>query len=77
MGAPASLTFDALPGVQLSGVVARIKPIGAQKQGDMTYTVVVRPDRHEDRLLWNMTATVPGATWNRTLHCIDSKPTGA
>jgi len=57
-GAPASLTFDALPGVQLAGKVIQIKPIGAEKQGDMTYTVVIRPDKHEDRLHWNMTATV-------------------
>jgi HlyD family secretion protein len=56
-GTPASLTFDALPGVQLAGKVAQIKAIGAEKQGDMTYTVVIRPDKHEDRLHWNMTAT--------------------
>ena len=47
-GAPVSLTFDALPGVQLSGKVVQIKPIGAEKQGDMTYTVVIRPDKHEE-----------------------------
>ncbi len=57
VGAPVSLTFDALSGVQLAGRVLKIKPIGAEKQGDMTYTVVIRPDKHEDRLHWNMTAT--------------------
>ena len=57
-GTPASVTFDALPGVELAGKVVQIKPIGAKKQGDMTYTVVIRPDQHEDRLYWNMTATV-------------------
>ena len=57
VGAPASLTFDALPGVELTGKVVQIKPIGAEKQGDMTYTVVIQPDKHEDRLHWNMTAT--------------------
>ena len=57
VGAPVSLTFDALPGVQLGGKVVQIKPIGAEKQGDMTYTVVIQPDKHEDRLHWNMTAT--------------------
>ena len=56
-GAPVSLTFDALPGVQLGGKVVKIKPIGAEKQGDMTYTVVIQPDKHLDRLHWNMTAT--------------------
>ena len=56
-GAPVTLEFDALPGVTLTGKVIKIKPIGAKKQGEMTYTVVVRPDTHEDRLRWNMTAT--------------------
>ena len=58
VGTPASIAFDALPGVELAGKLVQIKPIGAKKQGDMTYTVVIRPDRHEDRLYWNMTATV-------------------
>jgi hypothetical protein len=44
--------------IALAGKVVQIKPIGAKKQGDMTYTVVIRPDQHEDRLYWNMTATV-------------------
>ena len=56
-GARATLTFDALPGVHLTGKVVRIKPIGEKKQGEMTYTVVIQPDNHEERLRWNMTAT--------------------
>jgi multidrug resistance efflux pump len=57
VGAPASLTFDALPGVKLAGKVVQVKPVGAKKQGQMTYTVVIRPDQHEAQLHWNMTAT--------------------
>ncbi len=57
-GAPVNLEFDALPGVTLTGKVVRIKPMGAKKQGEMTYTVVVQPDNYEERLRWNMTATV-------------------
>jgi len=57
VGAPVTLTFDALPEVKLTGKVVRIKPIGEKKQGEMTYTVVIQPDSREDRLRWNMTAT--------------------
>ncbi len=55
-GAPVQLTFDALPGVTLPGRVVQIKPIGVNKQGDITYTVVIAPDRWDERLRWNMTA---------------------
>lgn len=54
--APVQLTFDALPGVTLPGRVVQIKPIGVNKQGDITYTVVIAPDRWDERLRWNMTA---------------------
>ena len=57
-GSPAKLEFDALPGVELSGKVVQIKPIGVNKQGDITYTVVVAPDQSDPRLRWNMTAVV-------------------
>ena len=36
----------------------RIKEIGENKMGDITYTVIVIPDEQDDRLRWNMTATV-------------------
>ena len=57
-GAEATIRFDALPGVELSGHVLQIKPIGVNKQGDITYTVVVIPDETDPRLRWNMTAVV-------------------
>ena len=47
-GAPATLTFDALPGVQLTGKVVRSSRLAQKKQGEMTYTVVIRPDNHEE-----------------------------
>jgi HlyD family secretion protein len=34
----------------------QIKPIGVNKQGDITYTVVIAPDQWDERLRWNMTA---------------------
>jgi HlyD family secretion protein len=57
-GAPVAITFDALPGLELPGKVTRIKGYGESKQGDITYTVTVTPDKPEGRLRWNMTAAV-------------------
>jgi len=57
-GAPATISFDALPGVTLPGTVSRIKGFGENRQGDITYTVVVKPKVQDPRLRWNMTAAV-------------------
>ena len=57
-GDPVTITFDALPGTELSGKVVRIKPIGENRQGDITYTVVIALDKQDNRLRWNMTAVV-------------------
>lgn len=57
-GDRARITVDALPDLELEGVVTRIKPLGENKQGDITYTATVTPDVHEERLRWNMTASV-------------------
>jgi len=56
-----TLTFDAIKDLQLAGTVARIKPLGEEKQGDITYTVIIRLDEQDLRLRWNMTAvaTIP------------------
>lgn len=52
------ISVDALPDLELTGTVIAVKPLGESKQGDITYTVTVRPDQHDDRLRWNMTASV-------------------
>ncbi len=57
-GSPVSITFDAIPELQVPGKVTRIKGFGEKKQGDIVYTVVARPDQHDDRLRWNMTASI-------------------
>lgn len=57
-GNPVTITFDAIQGLELPGKVARIKALGENKQGDITYTVTIKPDRQDERLRWNMTATV-------------------
>ncbi|MCB0198809.1 MAG: HlyD family efflux transporter periplasmic adaptor subunit [Caldilineae bacterium] len=57
-GSQVLLNFDALPNVELTGHITQIKPIGVNKQGDITYTVVIIPDEFNDQLRWNMTAAV-------------------
>ena len=57
-GMPATVTFDAIPGLELTGHVSQIKPYGDTRQGDIVYTVVVTPDQQDARLRWNMTAKV-------------------
>jgi HlyD family secretion protein len=57
-GDQVQVTFDALPGFELPGTVSEIKPMGKNRQGDIVYTVVVKPNSWDDRLRWNMTASV-------------------
>lgn len=57
-GEAATLTFDAIPGLHLPGKVVRVKPLGEEKLGDVTYTVVMRSEEQDPRLRWNMTAVV-------------------
>ncbi len=58
VGNTVSLTFDAIPGLELAGKVTRVEPYGESRQGDIVYTVVVTPDQQDPRLRWNMTAKV-------------------
>ena len=58
VGAPVFVTFDAIPDLELPGTVLRIGNVGENKMGDITYTVVVKPDEQDDRLRWGMTAMV-------------------
>lgn len=63
-GQTVSVTFDALPELVLEGVVSRIKPLGENKQGDITYTVIITPQTTDPRLRWNMTAVATLAAVN-------------
>jgi HlyD family secretion protein len=58
VGSPVTMTFDAIPGLELPGRVSRIRPLGENKQGDITYVLTITPDRQDQRLRWNMTAAV-------------------
>jgi HlyD family secretion protein len=57
-GDPVTITFDALPGLELTGKVHSIQSLGQNKQGDITYKVTVFLDQQDERLRWNMTALV-------------------
>lgn len=64
VGDQVSISIDALPDLELSGTVDRIRPLGENKQGDITYTATITPDKNDDRLRWNMTASVIIETTN-------------
>ena len=57
-GQAVDLTFDAVPGLRLRGIVDRVQPKGEKKLGDMTYTAIVTVQDPDPRLLWNMTSVV-------------------
>lgn len=57
-GAEVLITIDALPTVELRGEVLRVKPIGENKIGDMTYTAYIALGNTPATLAWNMSATV-------------------
>jgi HlyD family secretion protein len=57
-GDNATVTLDAITDLELTGKVASIKGFGENKQGDIVYTVVVKLDKQDPRLRWNMTAKV-------------------
>ena len=59
-----AISIDALPDLELEGTVIRIKPLGENKQGDITYTATIVPDTSDPRLRWNMTASVTIQTDN-------------
>jgi len=57
-GDSATVTLDAIPDLELTGKVVSIKGFGENKQGDIVYTIVVKLDKQDPRLRWNMTAKV-------------------
>ncbi len=52
------VTFDAIEDLEITGKVVRVKSIGREKLGDITYVVTVQLDEQDSRLRWNMTALV-------------------
>jgi RND family efflux transporter MFP subunit len=58
VGDRATITFEALPNVELGGEVARIQVRGTTQQVGVRFGVIIRPDTHLAELRWNMSATV-------------------
>jgi HlyD family secretion protein len=58
VGDRATLTFDALPRVEINGTVDRIQLRGVTVDGGVVFAVSIRPDRNDPALRWGMTATV-------------------
>lgn len=58
VGDAVTIHLPALPDLELEGTIERVRLLGETRMGDVVYTVIVRPERHERRLRWNMTAEV-------------------
>jgi HlyD family secretion protein len=50
VGQKASLTFDAVEGLEITGVVSEISTLGTVSQGVVTYTVKITFDTQDDRI---------------------------
>ena len=57
-GQPVTVTFDAIPDAQLTGVIQSIGQSYEEKQGDIVYPVTVALDDSYPSLRWGMTAVV-------------------
>lgn len=57
-GQQATIEADALPGVQMSGVVEKIDNVYEEKRGDITYTVRLLLSDPNPALRWGMTVVV-------------------
>lgn len=58
VGQTAAVEVDALPDIELRGVVVRIEEQSVSAQGDVTYPVVIELDQAPPGLRWGMTAMV-------------------
>lgn len=57
-GDDALVTFAALPGLELDGVVDHVRVRGTSDAGGVEYEVVIEPQVHVPELRWNMSADV-------------------
>jgi multidrug resistance efflux pump len=58
VGQSADLTFEALPGKSVKGVVAQIAPMASLEQGGTNYKVTIDLAEQDPDLRWGMTAFV-------------------
>jgi multidrug resistance efflux pump len=57
-GSPVAITIDGIPDLSISGSVARIKPLGEDNQGDITYKVIIKLNNQDPRIKWRMTTSI-------------------
>jgi multidrug efflux pump subunit AcrA (membrane-fusion protein) len=57
-GQSVSIVFDGIAGLTIPGTVERIKPLGEDNQGDITYTVIIKMNEQDPRVKWRMTASI-------------------
>ena len=57
-GDTVQIKLDALGDFAMAGTVKWVKAFGEKKEGDITYTVRVVPEKQDPRLRWNMTARI-------------------
>jgi HlyD family secretion protein len=57
-GDEARIAFDAIPGLELTGTLEHIRPIGNYDEGDVTYSTIIVPTERDPRVRWNMTAQI-------------------
>ena len=57
-GDTVSVAVDSLPDLDLTGTVISISGFGDKKFGAITYTTKIRLHERDDRLRWNMTASI-------------------
>jgi multidrug resistance efflux pump len=58
VGQHVSITADALPGVEMNGVVQEISQTYKSQSGDILYTVRIKVDDVDPRMRWGMTVEV-------------------
>jgi len=58
VGDTATVSFEALPDLVLSGHVDRIQVRGTGDAGNVVFAVAIKLETHNPQLRWNMTATV-------------------
>ncbi len=58
VGQPARITFDALPDLEYNGTIESISLLNGEKDGDVTYKVVVNFSGNDPRLRWGLTSRV-------------------
>lgn len=54
VGDQVMMTVDAIDGLELTGRISYIKAVGDEKEGAVTYTAIIQPEKHDPRLRWNM-----------------------